>query len=140
MYSQMLSSPSSADGIDMEVTNKQQGQRVKPAVQCVGGTGNKPTEEQVGLLQQRNCFPYGNASTEPECNYEGICGCEVGAGILIKLNVFTSISAGWPHCLGIHVFISVLIGAAEKAQSVLCEGNGSARFANITVSYRWVYW
>lgn len=63
---------------------------MKPAVQCVGGAGKKkPTVEQVGLLEQRNCFPCGNASTDPGCNYQCrcvcVCVCEVGVGMQMRV-------------------------------------------------------
>lgn len=117
---------------------------MKPAVQCVGGAGKKkPTVEQVGLLEQRNCFPCGNASTDPGCNYQCRCVCEVGVGMQMKLNVLRSMSAGWPQHSCLHLSVEGCTGKAAqpvKAHSLVCEGSRSTGFATISVHYCWVYW
>ena len=70
------SSPSRADGIDMEVTHKQGGQRASQAVQCVGGTERerererereKHSEYQGSKLEEKSagCFPRGTAAWQP---------------------------------------------------------------------------
>ena len=104
------SSPSRADGIDMEVTHKQGGQRASQAVQCVGGTerererGRNTVSIKAVSWRKRvqAASPVGlqhGSRTELACIRECICVWKSGGWDANEVNVTARMSAGSPGCL-----------------------------------------